>query len=84
MCSFAHAEDENTSAKMWLDPVTRYIHVSYPVTSDAPDTVQVVCSWSPAGKDLWSPASVTPFISETGKALATASDRAEWLRGRVI
>ena len=83
ICGFACAADQSMSARMWLDPVTRYIHVSYPVPSDAPDEVRVICSWSPAGKDVWNPARVTPFISETGKALASDSDRADWVLGRI-
>lgn len=81
--SLACAADQSVSPKMWLDPITRYIHISYPVPSDAPDEVQVICTWSPRGKDSWSPARVTPFISETGNALATNADRAEWQSGRV-
>lgn len=70
-------------AKTWVDPVTRYIHVSYTVPSTAPDEVKVTCKWSPAGKNDWHPADVMPLISDTGKPLVPNDARSEWTRGVV-
>jgi len=66
-----------------LDPVTRYIHISYQVAAGAPGEVEVACSWSPAGKSDWHPAKVTPYISETGLRLASADEWSRWNEGRV-
>ena len=69
---------------MWVDPVTRYIHVSYDVPAGAPDEVTILCSWSPVGRDDWRPAKVTPFISETALRLAPAAEWDQWTaQGRV-
>ena len=77
LCTLAHG----SNAKM--DPVTRYIHISYQVPDNAPDEVAVVCSWSPRGKNDWKPAKVTPYISETGLRLTSGKDWDEWNQGRI-
>jgi hypothetical protein len=69
--------------KAFVDPVTRYFHISYEVPGDAPEVVSVACSWSPAGKDEWRPAKVMPLVSETGLRLTTGDTWSEWLQGRV-
>ncbi len=66
-----------------IDPVTRYIHVTYRVPENAPDEVQVRCSWSPTGKSAWKPIAVRPLLSETGYALAPETDYQEWEQGRI-
>jgi len=66
------------------DPLPRYIHIRYTVPADAPDTLTILCAWSPAGADQWRPAKVLPFVSETALNLATAADRQQWLeQGRI-
>ncbi|MDQ1257377.1 MAG: hypothetical protein QG656_1981, partial [Candidatus Hydrogenedentes bacterium] len=68
-----------------VDPVTRYIHLTYPVPADAPDTVTVLCAWSMPGQANWQPAKVTPFISETAMRLVDDTEWVGWVReGRVI
>lgn len=66
-----------------VDPVTRYIHVSYAVPRDAPDEVTILCSWSPAGKGDWHPAKVMAFVSETAMNLLPRDTWADWRRGRI-
>jgi hypothetical protein len=67
-----------------VDPVTRCVHLAYPVPAEAPDEVAVQCSWSPAGQGLWQPASVQPLVSETALELARSEDWQEWTeKGRV-
>jgi hypothetical protein len=77
------ADNSTTDTRMWSDPVTRYIHVKYDVPSDAPESVEVACSWSPSGKNEWRPARVTPLISETGLSLASDADIERWSSGRL-
>ncbi|MBI3922337.1 MAG: hypothetical protein HY318_13030 [Armatimonadetes bacterium] len=43
-----------------VDPVSRYIHLTYQVPADAPEEVVVLCSWSPIGTNDWRAAPVTP------------------------
>ncbi len=60
------------------DPLTRYLHVTYPVPLWAPDAVTVCCSWSPPGRQTWQPANVHPLLSETGRRLASVADWQVW------
>lgn len=78
VCAVAAAED-----KVSVDPVTRYVHMEYQVSSDAPDEVEVACSWSPAGKDEWHPARVMPYISETGLRLTPGEEWRRWNEGTI-
>lgn len=80
ICRNASA-DGGASPKMWSDPVTRYIHIKYMIPANAPDQVEVSCSWSPAGKNEWRPARITPLISETALTLASSADRDRWVNG---
>ncbi|MBN2310914.1 MAG: hypothetical protein JXR94_18205, partial [Candidatus Hydrogenedentes bacterium] len=78
------AEEAPSDMSYRTDPVTRHIHVSYPVPPDAPDCVTAVCSWRAAGADAWRPAKVTPLMSETGHALVRTDDWNGWVtQGRV-
>ncbi len=55
-----------------VDPLTRYIHVRYPVPADAPDEVVIACAWSTDGGGAWQPARVFPLVSETAMELVPA------------
>ncbi|MCP4646090.1 MAG: hypothetical protein GY851_36940 [bacterium] len=68
-----------------VDPVSRYVHVSYTIPAEAPAEVSVRCEWSPTGADAWRPARVTPLLSETGLALVTGEEWTAWTHeGRII
>ena len=67
------------------DPVTRYVHVRYPVPADAPDEVSVRCEVRSGATSAWEPAPVWGYASETALALMEPRD---WengvLRGTVV
>jgi hypothetical protein len=67
-----------------VDPLTRCVHLTYSVPSDAPEEVIVQCSWSEPGAAKWQPAAVRPLISETGLELAREEDWRDWTQGRVV
>lgn len=67
-----------------VDPVTRYIHITYPVPANAPDEVVVRCFWSPADGSEWRPARVTPLLSETALRLVSSAEWQRWMRGELI
>src|SRR5687767_5398571 len=67
-----------------VDPVTRYIHISYAVPSTVGEEAVVVCSWSPIGKEEWRPARVMPDVSETGLNLVQRAEWDQWFQGRVV
>ena len=70
---------------MQLDPVTRYLHVSYQVPADAPDEVVVLCEWASAGSAKWRPARVTPLLSETAMRMLPEGVWAQWRgEGRIV
>jgi len=76
----ARAQDaRGGQADMYLDPVTRYFHVSYVVPAGAPAEVTVRCTWSPTGADDWRPAGITPLISETAARLMPESEWQRWV-----
>jgi hypothetical protein len=83
LCGSSHAASGKAASKIRLDPVTRYIHVTYPVPINATEEVEVACTWSDVGKSERHPARVTPLISETGMALAPNSERDRWIIGKV-
>ena len=66
-----------------VDPVTRYFSITYPVPESTPDTVEVVCSVSPAGANEWQPAPVMPAVSETAMVMLPADGWAQWQTGHV-
>lgn len=67
-----------------LDPVTRFVHVAYSVPADAPEAVDVVCTWATPDSAQWRPASVTPLISETAMMLVREPEWKAWkVQGRV-
>ncbi|MBI5094861.1 MAG: hypothetical protein HZB26_20780 [Candidatus Hydrogenedentes bacterium] len=81
----AEAEQSaDRSCTVVIDPITRYLHITYQVSAGAPDEVAVTCTWSPAGKNEWHPAKVMPFVSETGLAMAPSADWERWHSGRLI
>jgi hypothetical protein len=81
MCTCA----EEPGLTMTVDPVTRYVHVRYPVPSDATDEVVVRCAWSPPGANAWRPAKVFPLISETALGLVRVDEWGKWVRqGEVV
>ena len=70
--------------KVGTDPITRYCHVTYPVPAGSPAEVAVLCSWSPAGANMWRTARVRPLISETAMRLAPSNEWDQWTReGRI-
>ena len=70
---------------MQLDPVTRYLHVSYQVPADAPDEVVVLCEWASPGSGQWRPARVTPLLSETALRMLPEGVWAQWrCEGRIV
>lgn len=76
---------ETTELRMEIDPVTRYVHVSYFVPADTPDAVVVRCMWSVAGAGKWQPAKIMPFLSETALNLIRREDWESWRReGKLI
>ncbi len=83
LCAGGAEHVQEGTVSMWVEPLTRYIHVTYQVPADAPDELTVLCSWSPAGQDDWRPARVTPLVSETALRLASDQQWSEWLEGRV-
>lgn len=70
--------------KIQVDPLTRYVHITYPVPSTAPEEVVVQCSWSRTGKNDWRPAKVVPFISETALRLTDDKQWNGWMKGRLL
>ncbi len=78
------AEGGGMEATMSLDQVTRYMHITYSVPANAPDTVSVTCSWSRSGENDWRLAAVAPLLSETALPLVPDADKAEWAQGKVI
>ncbi len=79
----ANADAQTLSTE--IDPITRYVHITYAVPQNAPDEVVVQCSFSPAGKSAWRTAAVRPLISETGLRLTQGSIWNEWFQqGRII
>ncbi|HOK10263.1 MAG TPA: hypothetical protein PLJ10_11465 [Candidatus Hydrogenedens sp.] len=77
-------ENDLLSLSTTIDPLTRYIHITYTVPADAPNEIIVLCSWSPIGKNEWRPAKVTPFISEMALRLVRDEEWQEWtFQGRI-
>lgn len=64
-----------------IDPITRYVHMAYPVPVEAPELVKAQCSWRPLGSSAWQPARVIPLISDTALALTANSDWQPYLQG---
>lgn len=60
-----------------IDPITRYLHVTYAVPDGAPEEVQVRCTWWPPGGEP-RPARVMPLVSETGLRLVRAEQWKQW------
>ncbi len=72
-------------AAVRVDPVTRYVYVGYRVPLDAPEQVAVLCTWSPAGKNDWRPAKVTPLVSDTAMKLVSDSEWQAWVeQGKIV
>jgi len=79
------AAPETPELKMEVDPVTRYVHVSYLVPANAPGEAVVQCAWSLPGAGNWRPAKVAPYLSETALNLVRREDWESWRReGRLI
>ncbi|HOX38595.1 MAG TPA: hypothetical protein PL033_11450 [Candidatus Brocadiia bacterium] len=78
------AQAEQGEGNVRIDPLTRYIHISYAVPASAPDAVGIRCSWSPAGRGEWHPAKVTPLLSDTALDLVPADEWKRWTNeGRI-
>jgi len=70
--------------KTSVDEMTRYIHISYAVPKDAPEEILVRCEWSPAGRQEWQKAKVTPLVSETGMVLMSTEDWKQGMEGKIV
>ncbi|GMV94551.1 MAG: hypothetical protein AMXMBFR82_43290 [Candidatus Hydrogenedentota bacterium] len=66
------------TAEFSVDPVTRYVHVTYAVPADTPDTVEVHAAWSVPESGEWRSAKVWPLVSETALRMATSADWTAW------
>jgi hypothetical protein len=66
------------AAEFSVDPVSRYVHVTYAVPADAPDTVDIHATWALPESGEWHPAKVWPFVSETAMRMATTEDWTAW------
>ncbi len=67
------------------DPVSRYFQIAYPVPEDAPETIQVLCTFSLPGSDHWQKARVAPFVSETAYNLTPTKKLAKrHADGRIV
>lgn len=65
--------------QVYLDPITRYFHITYLVPADAPEVVTVRCLWSPRGREDWQPAVVIPLIGETTLRLTPETEIKRWV-----
>lgn len=61
-----------------IDPITRYIYVSYPLPDLSTDEITVRCEVSFDDASTWSPASVWKYMSDTARQLISQQ---EWERG---
>ena len=57
-----------------IDPITRYVHLSYQVPASAPEEVTVRCEVSLDNGAAWKPARVWPHVSETALQLMESKD----------
>lgn len=74
-----YAESQEDKIEFKTDPITRYIHITYPVPDDAPNEVVILCFWSNPGEKKWQPAKVIPYISETALRFITEDEWNEWI-----
>lgn len=66
------------------DPVTRYIHIEYPVPADCPDEIRVVCSWSLPDQNQWQKAKVFPLLSETAWFMLAPEQWSAWRQNGAV
>src|SRR5687768_8112417 len=78
------AAETRSPVAIKIDPVTRYIHISYAVPPSVNEEIVVACSWSPIGKEEWRPARVSPDISQTGLNLVRSDEWEQWRGGRIV
>lgn len=64
--------------KAVVEPLSRYFLISYQVPAQAPPSVLVRCTWSPAGGEDWRPAKVTPLLSATALRLLPEEPAGSW------
>ncbi|MFH1737570.1 MAG: hypothetical protein ABIH23_01090 [bacterium] len=84
-CALVMAAGQILAASVSIDPLTRYAHIKYTLPPDIPDTVEVVCTWSPVTAKSLRPAKVMPNISETALKLVSPDDGRAWVTtGRII
>ncbi len=67
-----------------VDPTTRYIHITYAVPADVPETLDIYAVWSPSGKGEWHPARVMPLVSETALNLVRNEEWSQWAQGHIV
>ena len=79
LCGAATADTGNAAiVATSIDPVTRYVHITYSVPAGAPDPVIVKCAWAAPDSNAWRPASVTPLVSDTALMLVREPDWTAW------
>jgi hypothetical protein len=61
------------------DPISRHFKISYPIPEDAPDRVQVHCTFALNGSEEWQKARVAPLISETALRLLPNEVWMQWV-----
>jgi hypothetical protein len=61
-----------------IDPITRYVYISYPSPDFLTEEITVRCEVSSDDGSKWSPASVWKYMSDTAKELISQH---EWERG---
>ncbi|MCH9656863.1 MAG: hypothetical protein K0U86_10335 [Planctomycetes bacterium] len=60
------------------DPISRYFKITYPVPRNAPEVIQVHCTFSASGSDVWQKAQVMPLVSETALKLLPVQEWNHW------
>lgn len=67
-----------------IDPVTRYVNVTYAVPAGAPELVEVRAHYRAEGASNWSPAGIWPHVSDTAVELMQPDDwNAAMREGRI-
>jgi len=75
---------EEAAVQCRIDPLTRLVHITYPVPAASPPEVSVHCSWAPTGTENWRPARVEPLLSDTAWVLLKEEDWRPWMNGMVL
>jgi len=63
------SEPSNLEISSQIDPVTRYVYLTYRVPEGTADEIDVICQIRWQGEKHWNPAPVWPYTSETAQKL---------------